>query len=61
MVEVLGKFGGWVLGVMIFKIYNYKDVGFNIYEKLFYFCVVFILDYCFGVWGFKIYYFIEIV
>ena len=59
--EVLGKSGGRALGEMISKIHNYKDVGFNTYEKLFHSCVVPILDYCSGVWGFKTYHSIEIV
>lgn len=59
--EVLGKSGGRALGAMISKIHNYKDVGFNTYEKLFHSCVVPILDYCSGVWGFKTYHSIEIV
>lgn len=51
-VENFFKFGGWVFGFLIFKIYSLKDIGFIMFEKLFYSCVVLVIDYCSGVWGY---------
>ena len=51
--ETLSKAGGRALGAVISKIHSYKDVGFKTYSKLYYTCVVPVLDYCSGVWGFK--------
>ena len=51
--ETLAKAGGRALGAVISKIQSYKDVGFNTYSNLFNSCVVPVLDYCSGVWGFK--------
>ena len=51
--EVLSQAGGGALGAMISKVHCYKDVGYNTYTKLFNSCVVPVLDYCSGVWGFK--------
>ena len=51
--ETLAKAGGRALGAVISKIQSYKDVGFNTYSNLYNSCVVPVLDYCSGVWGFK--------
>ena len=51
--DTLSKAGGRALDAAISKIHSYKDVGFKTYSKLFYSCVVPVLDYCSGVWGFK--------
>ena len=51
--ETLAKAGGRALGAVISKIQSYKDVGFNTYSNLYDSCVVPVLDYCSGVWGFK--------
>ena len=45
--------GGRALSAVISKIQSHKDVGFKTYSKLFSSCVVSVLDYCSGVWGFK--------
>ena len=41
------------MGATISEVHCYKDVGYNTYTKLFNSCVVPVLDYCSGVWGFK--------
>ena len=51
--ETLSKAGGRALGAVMSKIHSYKDVGFKTYSQLYYSCVVPVLDYCSGVWGFK--------
>ena len=53
--EALGKGAGRALGSIISKIYHLKDFGFKSFEKLFYSCVVPVMDYCSSVWGFKTY------
>lgn len=45
--------GGRALGAVISKIHPYKDIGFKTFESLFNTCVVHVLDYCSGVWGFN--------
>ena len=37
---------------MISKVHNFKDIGFEAYSKLYNLCVVPVIDYCSGVWGF---------
>ena len=59
--ETLGKAGGRALGGMISKIHNFKDVAFKTFETLFESCVVPVIDYCAGVWGYKTYHSIESV
>ena len=49
----MSKGGGRALGTIISKIHNNKDFGFNAYEKLYYSCVVPILDYASSVWGYR--------
>ena len=51
--DTLSKAGGKVLGAVISKTESHKDVGFKTYSKLFSSCVIPVLDYCSGVWGFK--------
>ncbi|XP_048743557.2 uncharacterized protein LOC125656974 [Ostrea edulis] len=51
--ENLAKAGGRALGKIISTIHNNKEFGFTAYEKLFYSCVLPILDYSSSVWGFK--------
>lgn len=51
--ENLGKAGGRALGKIISTIHNNKDFRFNAYEKLFYSCVIPVLDYASSIWGFK--------
>lgn len=51
--ERLAKAGGRALGKMISSIHNNKDFRLNSYEKLFYSCVILVLDYSSSVWGFK--------
>lgn len=51
--ERLAKAGGRALGKMISSIHNNKDFRLNSYEKLFYSCVIPVLDYSSSVWGFK--------
>ena len=46
------KAGGRALGAVVSKIQSHKDVGYKTYSKLFSSCVVPVLDYCSGVWGF---------
>ena len=52
-VDNLAKAGGRALGSIISKIHNYKDFGFQSYEKLYQSCVLPILDFSSSVWGFK--------
>ena len=52
-VDNLAKAGGRALGSIISKIHNYKDFGFQSYEKVYQSCVLQILDYSSSVWGFK--------
>ena len=49
----LSKAGGRALGAVISKIQSYKDVGFKTYKKVYYSCVIPVLDYCCGAWDFK--------
>ena len=49
----MSKGGGRALGSIISKIHNNKDFGFNAYEKLYYSCVVPMLDYVSGVWVYR--------
>jgi hypothetical protein len=51
--EILSQAGGRALGAVISKIQNHKSVGYKTYSKLYYSCVVPVLDYCSSVWGFK--------
>ncbi|VDI08605.1 Hypothetical predicted protein [Mytilus galloprovincialis] len=51
--ENLSKGDGRALWKMIFKIHNSKDFGFYAYEKLYYSCVVPILEYASSVWGYR--------
>lgn len=51
--DTLSKAGGRALGAVISKIRSHKEVGFKTHSKLFSSCVVPVLDYCSGVWGFK--------
>ena len=48
-VDNLAKAGGRALGSIISKIHNYKDFGFQSYEKLYQSCVLPILDYSLSV------------
>ena len=51
----LSKSDGRALWKMIFKIHNSQDFGFYAYEKLYYSCVVPILEYASSVWGYRKY------
>ena len=51
--DTLSKAGGRALGAVISKIQNYKEVGFKTFSKLYYSCVVPVVDYCSSIWGFK--------
>ena len=51
--DTLSKAGGRALGSVISKIQNYRDVDYKTYSKLYYSCVVPVIDYCSGIWGFK--------
>ena len=51
--EVLSQAGGRALGAMISKMHGFKDIGYNTYTKMFNSCVVPVIDYCSGIWGFK--------
>ena len=51
--ETLSLSGGRALGSVISKIHNFKSVGIQTYTKLYNSCVVPVMDYCSGVWGFK--------
>ena len=51
--ETLSKGASRALGSLINKIHHLKDVGFRTYEKLYYSCVVPILDYSSTVWGYS--------
>ena len=51
--ENLAKAGGRALGKIISSIHSNKDFRFNAYEKLFYSCVIPVLDYASSVWGYK--------
>ena len=53
--NTLGKAAGRALGKIISKIHSLKDFGFKSYEKRYFSCVVPILDYASGVWGYKKY------
>jgi len=53
--ENLAKGAGRALGKIISKIHMLKDLGMKSYEKLYESCVVPILDYCSGVWGYRKY------
>lgn len=44
---------GPILVLIISTIHNKKDFRFNAYEKLFYSCVIPVLDYASRIWGFK--------
>jgi hypothetical protein len=52
--QTLSKAAGRALGGVINKIHS-KGIGFKSFEKLFYNCVVPVLDYCSSVWGYKEY------
>ena len=51
--EILSQARDRALGAMISKVHSYKDIGYNIYAKLFNSRIVPVLDYCSGVWVFK--------
>jgi hypothetical protein len=51
--ETLGKGAGRALGKVISKIHPLKSIGIKTFEKLYNSCVVPILDYCSGVWGYR--------
>lgn len=51
--ETLAKAIGRALRKIISSIYNYKDFRFKSYKKLFYFCVIPVLDYTSSFWNFK--------
>ena len=51
--ETLSNAAGRALGSVISKIHRFKDFRYNTFTTLFHSCVVPILDYCSGVWGFK--------
>ena len=51
--DTLAKGASRALGSLISKIHHLKDCGFRTYEKLYYSCVVPILDYSSAVWGFS--------
>lgn len=53
--ELLAKSAGRALGKIIAKMREMKDFGCKTFEKLYNSCVVPIMDYCSGVWGFKKY------
>ena len=38
---------------MVSKIHGFKDVGYNTYTKMINSCVVRVINYCSGLWGFK--------
>ena len=49
--EALSKGAGRALGKIISNIHSFKEIEIKSFEKLFYSCVVPILDYTSGVWG----------
>ena len=51
--DTLSKAGGRALGSVFSKIQNYREVGYKTYSKLYHSCVVSVIDYCSGIWGFK--------
>ena len=51
--DAISKGAGRALGGIISKFYNMKEFGFKSYEKLYYNCVVPILNYGASTWGFK--------
>ena len=53
--EAISKGAGRALGGIISKFCHMKDFGFKTYEKLYYNCVVPILEYGSSTWGFKTY------
>lgn len=53
--NTLGKAAGRAFGTIISKIHILNDFGFKTYAKLYYSCVVPILDYALGVWGYRKY------
>ena len=52
--EAISKGAGRALGGIISKVYKVNYFGFKSYEKLFYNCVVPILDYGSSTWAFNI-------
>jgi hypothetical protein len=53
--EILGKSAGRALGKITVKLRDLKEFGLNTFQKLFESCVVPIMDYCSGVWGYRKY------
>ena len=53
--EILSKSAGRALGQIISKMQLLKDFGIKTYEKLYNACVIPILEYGAGVWGFRKY------
>ena len=51
--EVLSQAGARALCATTSKIHGFKDVRYNTYTKMFNSCVVPVIDYCSGIWGFK--------
>ena len=52
-VETLFNSGWRALGSMISKIHSFTAVGFETYTILYFSCVVPMMDYCSGVWGYR--------
>jgi hypothetical protein len=57
--EILAKSAGRALGKVISKIRSIKEFGSRTFEKLYESCIVPIMDYCSGVWGYKTFQSIE--
>ena len=51
--ETLAGAAGRALGGVISKFKQFKDVGFNTFDKMYHSGVTSVMDYCAGVWGFK--------
>lgn len=51
--DALAKGAGRALGGIISKIHSLKEFGFKTFEKVYYACVVPILDYGSSVWEYK--------
>ena len=51
--QVLSDSAGRALGGVISKFQNTRDVGFNTFNCLYSACILPIMEYCSGVWGFQ--------
>ena len=51
-VEILTESGGRALGALITKSKSVKNMGHAMFSKLYHSCVIPILDYCSGAWGY---------